>query len=515
VPDVVGIGAINLDYIVDTHSATSLQEGDGGLRPQKFEHGVERRASEDDIRYALSYLSRANPRISPGGAALNVIASIGSTSAPLSVGYVGICGPSLTGEFEFGDWFSVVGIDSSMVGRAEVPAGVCVSYTKAGERSMLTWGGANEGLEDHLSNRYEEILAYLSSARIVHITALASQKEPAVLAKLVTELKQRHPSVAVSVDPGALWSPLDRPPAVSTLLATADVIFANSDEFDLLSRRFPNMSDRDAAAQSFRILPTLRALLVLKRYDLVKVFFALGDDTVERIYHNGSILDANVIVDDTGAGDAFAAGFLVGQSLPGLEISDGVELGMRLARRKLQYVGTTGAAHYRQEFIGFSADLVARSRVSDEESHKKRVFVGHGRNAEWLHVRDCLAHWGLVPTYYGSTPSTGKFTSDILTTQALGADFAVIVATADDTDGSGRPSGRQNVVHEIGLMQGRLGWSKVAILLEEGVEPFSNIAGLQHIRFATGRINQAFHELEEMLVREGLLHPPAAQFGRF
>ena len=51
-------------------------------------------------------------------------------------------------------------------------------------------------------------------------------------------------------------------------------------------------------------------------------------------------------------------------------------------------------------------------------------------------------------------------------------------------------------------MQGRLGWSKVAILLEEGVEPFSNIAGLQHIQFVSGKIQQAFHDLEGMPIRE-------------
>ena len=35
-----------------------------------------------------------------------------------------------------------------------------------------------------------------------------------------------------------------------------------------------------------------------------------------------------------------------------------------------------------------------------------------------------------------------------------------------------------NVIHEVGLFQGRLGANKAIILLEDGCEEFSNIQGL-------------------------------------
>lgn len=270
------------------------------------------------------------------------------------------------------------------------------------------------------------------------------------------------------------------------------------------------MSDRDSAAQCYRFLPNLRSLLVLKRYDLVKVFFSLCGDIVEKVYQNPVVLDAASVVDDTGAGDAFAAGFLTCACLPGLGIDDGVELGLRIARRKLQSVGMTGAAQYRHEFLGVSMEIVAKSKVAGDEIKRKRVFIGHGRDSQWLHIKDCITGWELLPTYYESGSIVGKFTSEILADQALGADFAIVVVTADDIDSSGRHRGRQNVIHEIGLMQGRLGWAKVAILLEDSVEPFTNISGLQTIVFAKGRIHQTLHELEGMLIREGLLYPPAA-----
>ena len=62
--------------------------------------------------------------------------------------------------------------------------------------------------------------------------------------------------------------------------------------------------------------------------------------------------------------------------------------------------------------------------------------------------------------------------------------------------------GQQNVVHEIGLFQGRLGFARGIILLEEGVEEFSNISGIEQIRFNTGRIRETFGEVVATIRRE-------------
>jgi len=62
-----------------------------------------------------------------------------------------------------------------------------------------------------------------------------------------------------------------------------------------------------------------------------------------------------------------------------------------------------------------------------------------------------------------------------------------------------------NVVHEAGLFQGRLGFTKAIVLLEDGCEEFSNIKGLGQIRFPKGNVKQAFEEIRQVLEREGLL----------
>ena len=77
--------------------------------------------------------------------------------------------------------------------------------------------------------------------------------------------------------------------------------------------------------------------------------------------------------------------------------------------------------------------------------------------------------------------------------------------TAEDERIDGVMQARMNVIHEVGLFQGRLGFTNAIVLLEEGCEEFSNIAGLGQIRFPAGRISAAFEEVRRVMEREGLV----------
>jgi predicted nucleotide-binding protein len=73
---------------------------------------------------------------------------------------------------------------------------------------------------------------------------------------------------------------------------------------------------------------------------------------------------------------------------------------------------------------------------------------------------------------------------------------------------NGKIRARENVVHEAGLFQGRLGFKKAIILLEEGCEEFSNIHGLGQIRFPKATISAKFEEIRGVLEREGVITAP-------
>ena len=62
-----------------------------------------------------------------------------------------------------------------------------------------------------------------------------------------------------------------------------------------------------------------------------------------------------------------------------------------------------------------------------------------------------------------------------------------------------------NVVHEVGLFQGRLGFEKAIVLLEDGCEEFSNISGIGQIRFPKGDISAKFEDIRRVLEREDLI----------
>ena len=85
------------------------------------------------------------------------------------------------------------------------------------------------------------------------------------------------------------------------------------------------------------------------------------------------------------------------------------------------------------------------------------------------------------------------------------AAVAFIILTAEDEQADGKMHARLNVIHEVGLFQGRLGFTKAIVLLEEGCEQFSNIEGLGQIRFPAGRISAVFEEVRRVLEREGLI----------
>jgi predicted nucleotide-binding protein len=82
--------------------------------------------------------------------------------------------------------------------------------------------------------------------------------------------------------------------------------------------------------------------------------------------------------------------------------------------------------------------------------------------------------------------------------------MAFLLMTAEDEQTDGTFRARMNVIHEAGLFQGRLGFPKAIVVVEEGCDSFSNIEGLGQIRFQKGSIGSCFEEVRKVLEREGL-----------
>ncbi len=134
------------------------------------------------------------------------------------------------------------------------------------------------------------------------------------------------------------------------------------------------------------------------------------------------------------------------------------------------------------------------------------VFIGHGRSKAWKDLKDFIQDRLKLPwDEFNRIPVAGITNISRLSEMLNDAAIAFIVMTAEDEQISGKKHARMNVIHEAGLFQGKLGFTKAIIVLEEGCEEFSNIHGLGQIRFPKNNIQAVFEEIRLVLEREELL----------
>ena len=135
-----------------------------------------------------------------------------------------------------------------------------------------------------------------------------------------------------------------------------------------------------------------------------------------------------------------------------------------------------------------------------------KIFIGHGRNPLWRELKDYLHdRLALEWNEFNREAVAGIPTFERLSNMLDSSSFAFLVMTKEDEHTDSSIHARENVVHEIGLSQGRLGPRKAIILLEEGCCDFSNIIGLSQIRFPQNNISAVFDEIRKVIEREGIL----------
>jgi predicted nucleotide-binding protein len=133
------------------------------------------------------------------------------------------------------------------------------------------------------------------------------------------------------------------------------------------------------------------------------------------------------------------------------------------------------------------------------------VFIGHGRSSEWRKLKDFVHDRLQLPwDEFNRVPVAGITNIARLSEMLDAAAIAFLVLTAEDETADGKLQARMNVVHEAGLFQGRLGFTKAILLLEEECSEFSNVQGLGQIRFPKGNIAACFEEIRRVVEREGL-----------
>lgn len=154
-------------------------------------------------------------------------------------------------------------------------------------------------------------------------------------------------------------------------------------------------------------------------------------------------------------------------------------------------------------FDSYSTSCQVQPDKKEKDDRRPKIFIGHGRRNDWNELANHLNYkHGYNIEAYETGARAGHTIRDILESMLESSSFALLVLTGEDLMHENGLRARQNVIHEAGLFQGRLGFNKAIMIVEEGVENFSNIDGIQQIRFSPGNIKETFGEILATIKRE-------------
>ncbi len=271
--EVVGLGALNMDYL----------------------YRVERILDDGEAVVSESTSS-------PGGSAANTI--YGLAKLGVNTGFTGVVGDDAEGRILI-QAFQTIGVETSQIKvkpDAKTGSVLCLS-DRLGRRSLYVSPEANSLLTiDDLD------LTYINQARLLHLSSFADDRQFKVLLELINRLDL---STRISFAPGALFA-IKGLKALTPILGRTYVLFINQDEIRQLTGEDVIAGAETCLKQGCHIVAVTLGRGV--RLELGRETTAVGyirdaenEYTIEP--HTQDIVSE---VDTTGAGDAFATGFLYG-----------------------------------------------------------------------------------------------------------------------------------------------------------------------------------------------------------
>ncbi|MET9760061.1 PfkB family carbohydrate kinase [Streptomyces sp. NPDC006372] len=503
-PDIVGFGALNVDYIASASRLSTRMAEQVSESTARFEWNTEGPVDEVTIRKAIERLGASSLDASLGGSAWLTMFTLAQMRLGLRLGYVGVLGRIETAGLSFVRQMDLLGIDRRWVARySHRLCGICLSYLEDVERVMLTHPGANYLMAEHLQRHGDQIAQYLARARLVHVTSFLDPVTPQLMLSVLRQARRLNPALRISFDPGYDWA-AHRTEAIDGILAESELLFVNHREFKVLGSYAPGETDE---VLSHRVLARCAVgctLFVTKRYDAVEVFRSTGGEVLRQRFQLRRPLRETDLEDATGAGDVFSASVLAALASGRLQVELGSFLGLSLARHRVAHQHLPARA---VPALGPDGFLQSGETPVSPPSQPRAVLLTHDGGSQWEALHRFLQEDCRLVVHSLGTVAQGGVDPIALHEQVVRCGFAVCVLSAGRLMEGGQRRANEEVVHRVGMFQGYYGFGRVAILAEEGCEPWSNNAGLIRMDFTPGRIDSVFVDLERMLAREGFLGP--------
>lgn len=307
--DVVGIGALNLDLLYEVQDLKVLREGGMPLRA-----GRETSLPQKEFTKFLTMVTQAGTLRwrSGGGSAANTVVAMARMG--FKTGFVGSVGTDEEGAFILQE---MEGVNLSHVKKGG-KSGIClVVLDRQRDRALLVQPHANDSL------RFEDIdLSHLSTTRYLHLSAFVGTGPLEVQRQLMMVLP---PAIKVSMDPGELYARRGLK-EVLPLLQRSSVLFATAHE--ILS-----LTGQDHYKDGCKEILLLGPEVVVCKMGEQGAYLACKEGEME--FHPQGETE---VVDNTGAGDVYNAGFLAGLLL-GKSLNDSLAFAHRVAAKSIRGYG--------------------------------------------------------------------------------------------------------------------------------------------------------------------------------
>jgi ribokinase len=294
--DVIGIGALNVDKL----------------------YMVEQIAREDEESSVIDFTEAC------GGSAANAI--VGLARLGLKTGYIGKVARDREGQLLLNDFkkekVDIRGIATAEKGRSGV---VMCFVDKKGERAMYIDPGVNNTITLKEIN-----LQYANSTAFLHLSSFVSEKAFQVQKELITSLSS---DVKVSLDPGDLYADKGLT-ALKPIIERCHVIFPNEHELKHLTNENYEKGAETLLNEGVKIVAV----------KLGPKGCYVTDSEEKHFVPRYPVK----VVDTTGAGDAFCAGFLYGL-IKNKSLKHCGKLGNFVASRCIEKIGARTGLPYLAE----------------------------------------------------------------------------------------------------------------------------------------------------------------------
>ena len=281
--DIIGIGALNLDLMYEVDGLAALRNAgwplhagrETSLPPEDFQRMLQELRMKGTLRFR-----------SGGGSAANTCVALARMG--FKTGFVGRVGADEEGALILND---MAGVDLAQV-QAGGASGIClVVLDRRRDRALVVQPNVNDNL------RLEDLdLRYCAESRYLHLSAFVGDGPFDAQRQLMALLPSE---VRVSLDPGELYARRGLE-EIGPLIERSSIFFATAHEIGTLT----STDDYQAGC---RHIASLGPDIVVCKMGEHGAYLVSGEG--EMTFHPEG---ETAVLDNTGAGDVFNAGFLAG-----------------------------------------------------------------------------------------------------------------------------------------------------------------------------------------------------------